>query len=170
MPNYFRADNVVGYFGEVRDRGANAVTSGTSADDATTRIDSADRYPDNKEYIQDFSFKTPASASDIAATDVYEVALLPQNAVVTGYQVGSAGSPATNTDVTFTFSFGGTAVGSGQTALHTSAARKGQSGLAAVTSNFPSVIITLSSSGSNKVTADTVINGSVSYYVPQVNL
>ena len=96
--------------------------------------------------------------------------MLPQNAVVTGYQIGSAGTPATNTDVTFTLTFGAVAVGSGQTGLHTPGARKGQSGLAVVTSAFPLVICTLSSSGSNKVTADTVINGSISYYVPQVNL
>ena len=169
MANYFRANNIIGYFGEVRDADANAVAFGTSAiDTATARVDDADRYPNNIEYVEDFSIKTPASASDITKDDVIELALLPQNAVVTGYQIGSAGTPATNTDVTFTLTFGAVAVGSGQTGLHTSGARKGQSGLAVVTSAFPLVICTLSSSGSNKVTADTVINGSISYYVPQV--
>ena len=163
MANFYRADNIVGYFGEERASGAAASSYGTGLDTASSRVDGTDNAESNRVRTTYFSFTTPASGN--ANSDVYEVAILPQDAVVLGADIGSAGSASTNASGSHLFKFGAADIGSGLTGINTAGSRKG-TGLdnSVTTTAFPVVSVTVSS---HALTASTTITGGVHYYLPE---
>ena len=163
MPNYYRADELVNIFGEDRAAGAAAASYGDAIDTASSRVDEFTTASINarKLRVAQYNFITPSSGS--TATDVYELAILPQDAVVIGCTVsGTAIGSAANS--TLTFSFGSSQIGTAVDNMNSGAASK-STGMAATatTTDFPLVKLTLSTAD---LADSKAVKGTIVYYTP----
>ena len=163
MANYYRSNELVNIFGEDRADGAAAASFGTAIDTASSRVDEFTTASINarKLRVAQYNFTTPSSGS--AATDVYELAILPQDAVVIGCTV-SGDAIASNTGATFTFTFGSSAIGAAVDAMHSGVSSK-STGMAATstTTDFPLVKLTMSS---HDLADSKAVAGTIVYYTP----
>ena len=163
MANYYRSNELVNIFGEDRADGVAAASFGTAIDTASSRVDEFTSANINarKLRVAQYNFTTPSSGS--AATDVYELAILPQDAVVIGCTVsGNAIGSASNSTLTFTF--GASQIGVAVDNMNSGDASK-STGMAATatTTDFPLVKVTLSTAD---LADSKAVKGTIVYYTP----